>query len=260
MGEILIINLMPNKKETEFHWEALIKKPEFGINITYLYAKTHTSTNIELKYIKAHYSTFDDIKKRKFDGMIVTGAPVELIDFEEVDYWNELQNIFDWATFHVSSSFFICWAAQAALYHYYGIQKYILEEKMFGVFEHQNHFPNFTLMKNIEETFFVPHSRRTEIKIEDVEKIKELLVLASSEKAGVHLITNLAGNRVFATGHAEYPTDRLKIEYLRDLNRGIKIKKPLNYFSGNNSSNPPTNSWKNSAEILFENWVRKISN
>lgn len=249
---------MPNKKETELHLEALLKKFEINTKITYLYALTHKTKSIEYEYVKQNYSIFSDIKNRRFDGMIVTGAPVELIDFEEVDYWQELQEIFDWAEKNVSSSFFICWASQAALYHYYGIPKYKLEEKMFGIFEHQNHFSDFAIMKNLPSKFYLPHSRHTEIRQKDIEKVKELRILASSENAGVHLVSNENGSRIFATGHAEYPTDRLKIEYLRDLKKGLKIKMPYNYFPENNIENQPLNTWKNTAEILFSNWLKMI--
>lgn len=255
MIKLLILNLMPNKKETENHLESLLFSSANTIEITYLFAKTHQSKNKELEYVLANYSFLDDIKDQYFDGMIVTGAPVELLEFEEVDYWQELCEILTWAESHVKSSFYICWAAQAALYHYYNITKYKLSEKMFGVFEHINQKPDFLLMQNIPAKFNVPHSRHTEIRKDDILPIEDLIILADSVEAGIHLISNSNGSLIFATGHAEYPTDRLQIEYQRDLIKKLNIQIPKHYFPDDNVKILPINTWNQNAKQLFKNWI-----
>lgn len=255
MLHIAILNLMPNKKETEGHLLGLLEKADIPFEVCFLYLETHKTKSVEFNYIKENYSTFSQIKHRKFDGLIVTGAPVELIDFEEVDFWNELKEIFDWATINVISTFFICWASMAALYHYYGIPKYTLKEKMFGVFDHINHFPSFPLMKDFGEIIKIPHSRHTEVTIEDITKVNDLITLASSNESGVSLVSNKTGSRIFAPGHSEYPQERLKFEYERDLLKGLPINMPKHYFPHNDVSKLPEFSWKEDAKILFKSWM-----
>lgn len=255
MLQIAILNLMPNKQETEVHLLSLLEKSNIPFAVTFLYAETHKTKSAEFEYIKENYSTFTQVKNQKFDGLIVTGAPVELIDFEEVDYWEELKEILDWATTNVTSSFYICWASQAALYHYYGIKKYILNEKMFGIFDHTNHFPDFPLMKDFAEIIKIPHSRHTEVKVEDFTKYDDLLILASSIESGITLVSNKNGSQIFAPGHSEYPQFRLKFEYERDLQKGLPIKMPKYYFPHNDETLSPEYVWRKDAEKLFCNWV-----
>lgn len=255
MLHIAILNLMPNKQETEVHLLSLLEKSNIPFAVTFLYAETHNTKSTEFEYIKENYSTFTQVKNQKFDGLIVTGAPVELIDFEEVDYWDELKEIFDWATINVISSFFICWASMAALYHYYGIPKYILNEKMFGVFEHKIHFPSFPLMEDFGEIIKIPHSRHTEVKTEDFSKHDDLLILVSSSESGVSLVSNKTGSQIFAPGHSEYPLLRLQFEYERDLRKGLKINAPKHYFPNDESQKNNHLSWEKDAVQLFKNWV-----
>lgn len=258
MLQIAILNLMPNKQETEVHLLSLLEKSNIPFDVCFLYAESHNTKSAEFEYIKENYSTFSQIRNQKFDGLIVTGAPVELIDFEEVDYWSELQEIFNWSVTNVISSFYICWASQAALYHFYGIPKYILPEKMFGVFEHKNHFPDFPLMKDFAEIIKIPHSRHTEVKAEYFSKHDDLLILASSPESGITLVSNKSGSQIFAPGHSEYPQFRLKFEYERDLAKGLKINMPKNYFPNNELWQLPEFSWRNDAELLFLNWLEMI--
>ena len=258
MLHIAILNLMPNKRETEEHLLSLLEHSNIPFVVTFLYAETHNTKSAEFEYIKENYSTFSKIKNQQFDGLIVTGAPVELIEFENVDYWNELKEIFDWTKTNVKSSFFICWASQAALYHFYGIPKYKLSQKMFGIFEHSIPNPDFPLMKNFKDKILIPQSRHTEIRFQDVEKISELQILAISEKAGISIVSDKFGKQIFASGHSEYPQLRLKFEYERDLAKGLEINIPRNYFPQNEPSRLPEFSWRKDAELLFLNWLEML--
>lgn len=253
--KILILNLMPTKIETETQLLRLLSNSPIQIEIELLQTATHIAKNVSQEHMLKFYKSFEDIRNEKFDGMIVTGAPVENMNFEEIDYWDELCEIFEWSKTNVYSSFHICWGAQAALYYHYGLKKYPLKEKMFGVFEHRS-LDNFhPLMRGLDDTFYVPHSRHTEVKMEDVAHIKDLQILSYSSQAGVHLISDMDCRNFYSTGHSEYDRDTLAKEYFRDINKGLNIKVPANYFPDNNPNNIPTVKWRGTANVIFSNWL-----
>ena len=253
--KILILNLMPTKIETETQLLRLLSNSPIQIEIELLQTATHIAKNVSQEHMLKFYKSFKDIRNEKFDGMIVTGAPVENMNFEEIDYWDELCEIFEWSKTNVYSSFHICWGAQAALYYHYGLKKYPLKEKMFGVFEHRS-LDNFhPLMRGLDDTFYVPHSRHTEVKMEDVAHIKDLQILSYSSQAGVHLISDMDCRNFYSTGHSEYDRDTLAKEYFRDINKGLNIKVPANYFPDNNPNNIPTVKWRGTANVIFSNWL-----
>jgi len=252
---IAILNLMPTKITTETQLLRLISNTPIQIEIELLHPKTHISKNTPLEHLTKFYKTFDEIKDEKFDGLIITGAPVEQMEFEEVNYWNELTKIMDWSLTNVYSTFHICWGAQAALYYHYGIKKYPLKEKMFGIFEHRICKPNTMLLRGFDERFYAPHSRHTEIRREDIEKVQEIDILSDSEQAGIYIMKTDGGRQVFVTGHSEYDRFTLKEEYERDVTKGLDIKVPVNYFPDDDPKKEPIVNWRGHANLLFSNWL-----
>lgn len=253
--EILLLNLMPTKIDTETQLSRLLGNTPLQVELTLLHTKTHRSKNTSEEHLLAFYKVFEDIKDRNFDGLIITGAPVEKMAFEEVEYWDELCEIMEWSKTHVHSTFHICWGAQAGLYYHYGVPKYPLESKMFGVFEHTVLDRKNMLLRGFDDTFFVPHSRHTEIRAEDIVKHPELEILSVSEKAGVYAVASRDGRQIFITGHSEYDPETLAKEYFRDLSQGKTITVPENYFPNNNPEMPPHVRWRGHANLLYCNWL-----
>ena len=253
--KILILNIMPIKHTTETHILRLLSNTPLQIEIDLMYPKTHKPKNTPIEHLKTFYKTFDEVSKYKYDGMIITGAPVEHIAFEEVTYWPELQNIMDWTTHHVTSTMFICWAAQAGLYHFYGIQKYMLPEKLSGVYFHTVNNRKIPLVRGFDDRFLAPHSRYTEVRREDIARINDLEMISESDTAGVYIVGSKDGKRVFVTGHSEYDPDTLKEEYFRDIKKGLDIHIPENYFPDDDPSNPPMVKWRSHANLLYTNWL-----
>lgn len=252
---IVIVNLMPEKIITETQILRLLGNSALQVDIVLLHPKTHSSKNTAEEHLIKFYNTFDDIKEEKFDGMIITGAPVELLDFEEIGYWEELQEIMDWSLGHVFSTYYICMAAQAGLYHHFGIPKYPLDKKMFGVFPHTINKKNTRLLRGFDDEFLAPHSRHTEVRRADIEKIPELEILSESPEAGVYIVATQDGRQIFVTGHSEYDPLSLKNEYVRDINKGLEIDVPKNYFPGDDPSKDPVVRWRGHANLLFSNWL-----
>ncbi len=253
--KIVILNLMPLKISTETDLLRLLSNSPLQIEIDLLKPQGHTPKNTPVEHMREFYKDFDELKNQNYDGMIITGAPVEQLEYEEVTYWEEMKQIFDWAEKHVTSTLFICWAAQAGLFHYYGIPKYPLEKKMFGVFEHKLSNPRLPIFRGFDDIFYVPHSRHTEIRKADIEKIKELKVIASSEVAGVSIVKAKSGRQLFITGHTEYSRRTLDAEYKRDVMKNLSIDIPINYYPDNNPENTPVMRWKSTANLLFSNWL-----
>lgn len=255
--EILILNLMPTKITTETQLLRVLGNTPLQININFMHTSSHESKNTSKSHLETFYGVFDDYKERKFDGLIVTGAPVENLSFEEVDYWDELCEIMEWSKSHVTSTFYICWAAQAALYYHYGINKYPLEKKMFGVYPHYvvPEKKHKILLRGFDDVFYAPHSRHTEFREEDINKVPELEILAKSDEAGVYIVTAKSERQFFVSGHAEYDADTLAKEYFRDVEKGLSIDVPKNYFPGNNPKNPPEMLWRAHANLLYSNWL-----
>ena len=253
--KIAILNLMPTKIATETQILRLLGNTPLQVDITLVHPETHTSKNTPEEHLTAFYKTFSDIREENFDGMIITGAPVELMPFEEVTYWEELKEIMDWKLHHVTSTLHICWGAQAGLYHHYGIQKYELTSKMFGIFEHHICKKNVMLLQGFDDVFNAPHSRHTEIRREDLEKISQLEILAESDRAGVYIVISQDGRQIFVTGHSEYDPLTLQAEYQRDIDKGLQIDPPQNYFFLNDPSQAPVITWRGHANLLFSNWL-----
>lgn len=253
--KILILNLMPTKITTETQILRLLSNSPLQVDIELMQTATHVSKHTSKEHLTKFYKTFEDIKNEKFDGMIVTGAPVEQLEFEQVDYWDELCRIFEWTKTNVYSTFYICWGAQAGLYYHYGLKKYPLKEKMFGVFEHQPLDLLHPLMRGIDDKFYVPHSRHTEIRMADIAKIKDLQVLSYSAKAGVHLLSDMECRNFYSTGHSEYDVDTLAKEYFRDVEKGLNIKVPYNYFPDDDPAKAPVMKWRSTGILLFTNWL-----
>ena len=252
---IIILNLMPTKIETETQILRLLSNTPLQVDVELLQVKSHVAKNVSQEHMLKFYKTFDDVKNRKFDGMIVTGAPVEMMPFEEVDYWDELCEIFDWAKTNVYSTYNICWGAQAALYYKYGVPKHILDEKLFGVFKHRPLDLYHPLLRGFSDVYYVPHSRHTETRREDIAEVKDLQILSDSDEAGVHLISDMACRNFFCTGHSEYDSDTLAKEYFRDLKKGMNIKMPYNYFPDNDPRKTPPITWRGVGSLLFQNWL-----
>jgi homoserine O-succinyltransferase len=252
---ILILNIMPIKQTTETHILRLLSNTPLQIEIDLMYPKTHKPKNTPIEHLRTFYKTFDAVCKNNYDGMIITGAPVEHIAFEEVAYWSELQEIMDWSTHHVTSTMFICWAAQAGLYHFYGIRKYMLPKKLSGVFYHTVNNRKIPLVRGFDDRYLAPHSRYTEVRSEDIVRINELEMISESGTAGVYIVSSKDGKRVFVTGHSEYDPDTLKEEYIRDLNKGLDIHIPENYFPDDDPSKPPMVKWRSHANLLYTNWL-----
>ena len=253
--EIVLLNLMPTKIATETQLSRLLGNTPLQVHLELMHMSTHRSKNTSQEHLLNFYKSFDELKHRKFDGMVITGAPVEQMNFEDVDYWQELTQIMEWSKTNVHSTFHICWGAQAGLYYHYGIRKHPLPEKLFGVFEHKKEYARSILLRGFDDTFFVPHSRHTTVHREDIEAVPELKILASSPEAGVYAITSKEGRQIFVTGHSEYDPETLKNEYLRDKNAGLPIKPPANYFPGDDDTKDPVVRWRGHANLLFSNWL-----
>lgn len=253
--QVLLLNLMPDKIRTETQFARLLGNTPLQIELELIHTKTHKSKNTSKEHMLSFYKTFEDVKHRKFDGMIITGAPVEQMPFEEVEYWEELCEIMEWSKSHVTSTFHICWGAQAGLYYHFGIDKKPLDKKLFGVFEHTVEYKNPILFRGFDDNFLVPHSRHTTVDIEDVKKHPEIKILSTSPEAGVYCLATDKGRQIFVTGHSEYDADTLKNEYLRDKNLGLPIDLPYNYFPNNDDTEEPPLKWRSSASLLFSNWL-----
>ena len=252
---IVILNLMPLKITTETDLVRLLSNTPLQVEISFMKIKSHTSKNTPIEHMKTFYTDFDQMRHEKYDGMIITGAPVEQMDFEEVTYWDEITEIFDWARTHVTSTLYICWAAQAGLYHFYGVPKYDLPAKMFGVFRHTLREPYVPIFRGFDDEFYVPHSRHTEIRREDVMKVPDLTLLSESEESGVYMAMARGGREFFITGHSEYSPYTLNDEYMRDVNKGLPIAVPRNYYRNNNPALGPVVRWRGHANLLFTNWL-----
>ena len=253
--KILILNLMPTKVETETQLLRLLGNTPLQVDIELLQTATHKSKHTDEDHMLMFYKTFDEVKDKKYDGMIVTGAPVELLEFEEVDYWPELCKIFEWSKTNVYSTFHICWGAQAALYYHYGIPKHKLDEKMFGVFPHKPLDLYHPLLRGFDDCYNVPQSRHTETRFDDIALCKDLQILSYSEISGIHLISDLDCRKFFATGHSEYDADTLAKEYFRDKEKGLAIQLPYNYFPDNDPTKKPIMTWRNVGTLMFTNWL-----
>ncbi len=253
--DILLLNLMPTKVDTETQLARLLGNTPLQVNLTLMMMSSHQSKNTSQEHLLAFYKTFEDVRHRNFDGLIITGAPVENMPFEEVDYWQELTEIMEWSKTHVHSTFHICWGAQAGLYYHYGVQKQPLSEKMFGIFPHAVEYKRSILFRGFDDTFMVPHSRHTTVLREDIEKIPQLKILASSPEAGVYAVSSKNGKQVFIMGHSEYDPLTLNKEYVRDKTAGLPIKIPKNYFPNDDDTQTPVSTWRAHANLLYSNWL-----
>ncbi len=253
--KILILNLMPLKQQTETQLLRLLGNSPLQVEITLMAVSSYEAHNTSQEYLLAFYHTFEELKDQRFDGMIITGAPVEHMEFEEVAYWKELTEIMEWSKTHVTSTLHICWGAQAGLYYHYGIPKRPLDHKMFGVFQHERVPETYNIIRGFDDVFLAPHSRHTYTPEEEVAKHPELKVLCRSEEAGIYLVISDSGRQIFVTGHSEYDDDTLKNEYLRDLSKGLKIDMPVNYFPQNDPNQKPKKTWRSHANLLFANWL-----
>ena len=253
--QILLLNLMPTKVDTETQLARVLGNTPLQIELELIAPTGHVSKNTSAEHMLAFYKTFDEVKERTFDGLVITGAPVENLPFEEVDYWPELCRIMDWSRTHVHSTLHICWGAQAGLYHHYGIPKRQLPQKLFGVFEHTVEDPNFILFRGFDDRFQVPHSRHTTVDRADIEAVPELKVLAASPEAGVYAVKTDGGRQIFLMGHAEYDRDTLKQEYLRDVAAGADIQLPKHYFPNDDPAQTPVVTWRSCANLLYSNWL-----
>ena len=253
--KILILNLMPIKSVTETQLLRLLGNTPLQVEVDFIYTATYTPTHTPKDYLTEFYGTFKDVKKKKYDGFIMTGAPVEMMDFEDVAYWDELAEIMEWSKKNVWSTFHICWGAQAGLYYHYGVPKYILDEKISGVYLHKLCVQHEKLFRGFDDEFFVPHSRYTEVRRADLEKVHALTILAESDEVGIYAIANLDKRQFFITGHAEYDPYTLKNEYERDVKAGLNTNVPQNYFPNDNPSLEPVVKWRSVAHLLFANWL-----
>ncbi len=252
---IVLLNLMPKKIETETQISRILGNTPLQIELTLMRIKSHETKNTSKDHLLSFYKTFDQVKNEKYDGLIITGAPVEQIPFEEVDYWQELCEIMEWSASNVHSTFHICWGAQAGLYYHYGVPKYAMDKKVFGVFPHKADYAQSMLLRGFDDVFYAPHSRHTEVRREDVEKVENLRVLASSKEAGLHIVAEKGGRRFFVFGHTEYDPYTLDAEYKRDLAAGLPIEKPVNYYEGDNPELSPVVTWRGHGNLLFTNWL-----
>ena len=253
--QILLLNLMPTKIDTETQLSRLLGNTPLQVELTLMHTETHKSKNTSEEHLLAFYNTFEEVCDRHFDGMIITGAPVEHMPFEEVEYWEELCRIMEWSVSHVQSTFHICWGAQAGLYYHFGVEKRQLDKKLFGIFPHKADYKRSILFRGFDDVFYVPHSRHTTVDRADLEKIHELKILASSEEAGVFALSTRNGRQIFITGHPEYDADTLNKEYVRDLTAGKPIEIPKNYFPNNDPTKTPPATWRSSANLLYSNWL-----
>ena len=253
--EIVLLNLMPTKIATETQLSRLLGNTPLQVRLELMHTTSHQSKNVSQEHLLNFYKSFDELKDRKFDGMVITGAPVEHMPFEEVDYWPELCRIMEWSKTNVHSTLHICWGAQAGLYYHYGIRKQLLPEKLFGVYPHQADYKRSILLRGFDDTFWVPHSRHTTVLREDIEAVPGLRILASSPEAGVYAVMNKEGHQIFITGHSEYDPETLRTEYLRDKNLGLPIHVPVNYFPDDDDTKDPIVRWRGHANLLFSNWL-----
>lgn len=255
--KIVVLNLMPLKITTETDLIRLLSNSPLQIEVSFMKLKSHTSKNTPIEHMKAFYRDFASMREERFDGMIITGAPVEHLEFEDVNYWSEITEIFDWTRTHVMSTMYICWAAQAGLYYHYGIPKYPLEKKMFGIFEHHvtEGFSHLPIFRGFDDVFYVPHSRHTEVRREDIDKCKDLQVVSESDESGVHIVMARGGREIFVTGHSEYSPYTLDGEYRRDLGKGLPIDMPKNYYRNDDLEQGPLVRWRSTANLLFSNWL-----
>ena len=253
--KIIVLNLMPLKITTETDLIRLLSNTPLQIELDFMRIKSHTSKNTPIEHLLTFYKDFDSLRKERYDGMIITGAPVENFEYKEVTYWEELTEIFDWAKTHVTSTLFICWAAQAGLYHYYGIPKYPLNKKMFGVFKHTVSDRLNPIFRGFDDLFYVPHSRHSEVRRCDIEKVSGLKILSESPEAGVYMVQGRNGREFFIMGHSEYAPNTLADEYFRDKGKGLEIEIPMNYFENDNPENKPLVRWRSHANLLFTNWL-----
>ena len=252
---ILVLNIMPKKLETELQLLRLLSNTPLQVDISLLRMESHVSKNTSQSHMDAFYTTLTEIREKFYDGMIVTGAPVEQRPFEEVDYWQEICELMEWSKTHVFSTLHICWGAQAGLYYHFGVPKYPLPKKMFGIFPHRAEVKKSLLLRGFDDVFDVPHSRHTEVRRADIEKVKELVILTSSELSGVHIVANRNGRQYFITGHSEYDRNTLAQEYFRDVEKGLPIELPVNYFPQDDPGQPPLFTWRSTANLLFANWL-----
>ncbi len=252
---VVLLNLMPTKIVTETQFLRLLGNSPLQVEVTLMHTASHRAKNVPAEHLINHYKSFAQVRRQKFDGLVVTGAPVEDLPFEDVDYWPELSAIMDWAVSNVFTSLFICWGAQAALFHYYGVPKYPLPEKMFGVFPHRILEPRHELLRGFDDVFMAPHSRHTEIRRSDIERVPELVILAESDEAGLHILASRDGRKTFVTGHAEYDSLTLKEEYERDIAKGLPIRIPVNYYPDDDPARTPEVRWRGHASMFFANWL-----
>ncbi|CZT33384.1 homoserine O-acetyltransferase MetA [Rhizobium sp. 9140] len=256
--QIGLLNLMPNKIKTEVQMARLVGASPLQVQFTLIRLGSHKAKNTSEDHLLAFYETFEDVRERHFDGLIITGAPVELLPFEEVTYWDEMQQIFDWTHTHVHSTLNICWGAMAAIYHFHGVPKHALREKAFGVYRHHNLNPSSVYLSGFSDDFQIPVSRWTEVRREDIETVPGLEILMESDEMGVCFVHEKAGNRLYVFNHVEYDSTSLSDEYFRDVNAGVPIKMPYNYFPHNDPDLPPQNRWRSHAHLLFGNWINDI--
>lgn len=253
--QILLLNLMPTKIDTETQLSRLLGNTPLQVELTLLHTSSHKSKNTSEEHLLAFYRTFEEIRERHFDGLIITGAPVEQMEFEQVEYWDELCSIMEWSVSHVQSTFHICWGAQAGLYYHFGIQKKPLEKKMFGIFPHTADYKRSILFRGFDDVFYVPHSRHTTVDRADIEAVPELKILASSPVAGVFAVSTRNGRQIFITGHPEYDPNTLNKEYQRDVAAGKPIEVPVNYFPDDDPEKDPMVTWRSAANLLYSNWL-----
>ena len=253
--QIVVLNLMPLKITTETDLVRLLSNTPLQIEINFMRLKSHTPKNTPVEHMQMFYKSFKELSLQKWDGMIVTGAPIELMPFEDVEYWQEIQTIFNWARTHVTSTLYICWAAQAGLYHFYGIPKYTLPEKMFGIFRQYPLIPDLPIFRGFDDAFMMPHSRHTEVRRSDIERVPDLQIIAESPESGVSMIMARGGCEFFITGHLEYAPDTLDKEYRRDFGKRTDVAKPLNYYRDDNPAKGPFVSWRSHANLFFCNWI-----
>lgn len=253
--KLAVLNLMPLKQQTEVHLLRLLANTPLQVEVDLVRTLSYQPKNTSVEYLESFYKTFDEIREHNYDGMIFTGAPVEHFTFERVKYWNEMTMIMDWASAHVTSSLYICWAAQAGLYHHYGVQKHPMKQKLFGVYEHRVLNRKNSLMRGFDDVFYVPHSRYTGLKKSELSEVPGIEIIADSENAGVYVVVSEKGKNIFITGHSEYDALTLRDEYLRDLKKGKDIRIPENYFPGDDPSKTPQVRWRSHASLLFTNWL-----
>ncbi len=253
--KIAIVNLMPLKQVTEVQFLRLLGNSPLQVDVKFVYMESHLSKNTSIEYLSSFYNNFDEIKHEKFDGMIITGAPVEHLDYEDVTYWDELSKIMEWSNTNVTSTLHVCWGAQAGLYYHYKVKKYKLSDKMFGIFPHRKCVEGTNLLRGFDDVFFVPQSRHTDVRREDIENVPDLEVLSVSDVSGVYIAASKDGRHIFVTGHSEYDFDTLKNEYDRDVKNGSPINIPINYFPGDDPTQVPTVSWRAHSNLLFINWL-----